>query len=91
MEVEYMPQNIPIKDLKDTSGISELCHTVKAPYSITPNGYSDMVLINVDIFESDVIRSAFYHELEIGERQIRENKTRDAQKHLAALRSKYNL
>ena len=30
-----MPHIIPIKDLKDTSGMSELCHSLKEPIYIT--------------------------------------------------------
>ena len=37
-----MPQIIPIKDLKNTSDISDLCHTSQEPIFITKNGYGDM-------------------------------------------------
>lgn len=38
-----MPQIIPIKDLKKTSEISELCHRAAEPIYITENGYGDMI------------------------------------------------
>ena len=42
-----MPQIIPIKDLKNTSDISDLCHTSQEPVFITKNGYGDMVIGNI--------------------------------------------
>lgn len=41
---KIMPQIIPIKDLKKTSEISELCHRAAEPIYITKNGYGDMVI-----------------------------------------------
>lgn len=40
-----MPQIIPIKELKNTSEISEMCHRTEEPIYITKNGYGDMVII----------------------------------------------
>ena len=37
-----MPQIIPIKDLKNTSEISEMCHKAEEPIYITKNGYGDI-------------------------------------------------
>ena len=34
-----MPQIIPIKELKNTSEISEMCHRTEEPIYITKNGY----------------------------------------------------
>ena len=47
-----MPQIIPIKDLKDTASVSELCHTLNEPIYITKNGYGDMVLMSMDYYEA---------------------------------------
>ncbi len=47
-----MPQIIPIKELKDTSAISELCHKAEEPIFITKNGYGDMVLMSTELFEA---------------------------------------
>ena len=37
-----MPQIIPIKDLKNTSEISDMCHKAEEPIYVTKNGYGDM-------------------------------------------------
>ena len=39
-----MPQIIPIKELKNTSEISDLCHKTDEPIYVTKNGYGDMVI-----------------------------------------------
>ena len=43
-----MPQIIPIKDLKNTSEISDMCKKTKEPIYITKNGYGDMVIMSMD-------------------------------------------
>jgi PHD/YefM family antitoxin component YafN of YafNO toxin-antitoxin module len=46
-----MPQIIPIKDLKDTAKISEMCHETSEPIYVTKNGYGDMVFMSMETFE----------------------------------------
>ncbi len=43
-----MPQIIPIRDLKNTSEISAMCHSSNEPVFITKNGYGDMVVMSMD-------------------------------------------
>ena len=86
-----MPQIIPIKELKDTTKISELCHASSEPIYITKNGYGDMVVMSMETYEATIRRDQIYKELEISERQIAEGKTRPAKEALADLRVKYEL
>lgn len=86
-----MPQIIPIKDLKNTSEISALCHNSEEPIYITKNGYGDMVIMSMDIYEQNMKQLNLYRELEISEKQIREGKTKDARKSLASVRERYGL
>ena len=46
-----MPQIRPITDLRNTTEISELCHTRREPVFITKNGYGDLVVMSIDAFE----------------------------------------
>ena len=46
-----MPQIIPIRDLKNTSEISDLCHKMEEPIYITKNGYGDMVIMSMETYE----------------------------------------
>lgn len=45
-----MAQIIPIKDLKNTATISEMCKNTDEPIFITKNGYGDMVLMNIEVY-----------------------------------------
>lgn len=86
-----MPQIIPIKDLKDTANISELCHTLNEPIYITKNGYGDMVLMSMDYYEAMQKKWEMYADLEVSEKQIAQGKTKNAKSALQSMRSKYGL
>ena len=36
-----MPSIVPIRDLKNTTAISQLCHEENEPIFVTKNGYGD--------------------------------------------------
>lgn len=84
-----MPQIIPIKDLKNTSEISEMCHVAEEPIFITKNGYGDMVIMSIDMYESIMKRLNLYRELELSEKQIEAGKMKEARESLDNLREKY--
>ena len=86
-----MPQIIPIKDLKDTSNVSELCHKTNEPIYITKNGYGDMVIMSMEVFEEFRRQWSMYKDIELSEEQIKNGKTKDAQKALKSVRDKYGL
>ncbi|SFR88897.1 type II toxin-antitoxin system Phd/YefM family antitoxin [Anaeromicropila populeti] len=83
-----MPQIIPIKDLKNTADISELVHAAEEPIYITKNGYGDMVIMSVEMYESTMKRLNMYRELELSEREIESGKIKDARQSLGNLREK---
>ena len=86
-----MPQIIPIKDLKNTSEISDMCHKAEEPIYITKNGYGDMVIMSVENYDQTVLQLSMYRDLEISEQQINEGKTEDARSLLNSIREKYAL
>ena len=90
-EVHIMPQIIPIKDLKNTSEISEMCHKTDEPIYVTKNGYGDMVIMSMEIYESTMRQIAMYRDIEISEKQIEAGKVRDARIALRETRVKYGL
>lgn len=55
-----MPQIIPIKDLKNTSEISEMCHKSEEPIYITKNGYGDMVIMSMGVYETTMQKLGLY-------------------------------
>ncbi len=46
-----MPQIIPIKNLRNTTEISELCNSKKEPVFVTKNGYGDLVVMSIDTYD----------------------------------------
>ena len=86
-----MPQIIPIKNLKNTSEISEMCHVAEEPIFITKNGYGDMVIMSIDMYESIIKKLSKYRELELSEKQIEAGKMKDARESLDNLRERYSI
>ena len=86
-----MPKIIPIKDLKNTAEISELCHSTPEPVYITKNGYGDMVIMSMDTFESISSTLNMYQSLINSEQQIKDGKVHDARESLKSVREKYGL
>lgn len=86
-----MPQIIPIKELKNTSEISDMCHKSEEPIYITKNGYGDMVLMSMEIYENIMRRLSVYSDVEISEQQIESGQVKNARIALAGKRTKYGL
>lgn len=86
-----MPQIIPIKDLKNTSEISEMCHKTDEPIYITKNGYGDMVIMSMEIFENTMSRISMYQDIEVSEAQIASGEVKDARTALRETRAKYGI
>ena len=86
-----MPQIIPIKDLKNTSEISEMCHKSEEPIYITKNGYGDMVIMSMEIYENTMNLLSIYRDIELSERQAENGYVREARSALAETRTKYGL
>ena len=86
-----MPQIIPIKDLKNTSEISDMCKKTKEPIYITKNGYGDMVIMSMDTYEETMKQLSMYRDIEISEQQIEKDQIKDARQALGELRTKLEL
>ena len=86
-----MPQIIPIKDLKDTARISEMCHASDEPIYVTKNGYGDMVFMSMETYESMQGMAAIYRDIARAEQDIAEGRVHDAREALADVRAKYAL
>lgn len=86
-----MPQIIPIKDLKNTSEISDMCHRSDEPIYITKNGYGDMVIMGMEVYENTMRQLAVYRDVEVSEHQIETGHVKDARTALAEMRKKHGL
>ena len=86
-----MPRIIPIRELKNTNNISELCRSTNEPIFVTKNGYGELVVMSMETYDEQLRRLEFYQELAISEKQFEEEKTKDARASLSDLRTKYAL
>lgn len=84
-------QIIPIKELKNTSEISDMCHKVEEPIYVTKNGYGDMVIMSLETYETTVRQSTMYRDIEISERQIEAGQVQNARTAIKDMRAKYGL
>lgn len=64
-----MAQIIPIRDLKNTAAISELCNGAQEPIFITKNGYGDMVIMNMNVYNQTMKRLFVYDKLKEAEEE----------------------
>lgn len=86
-----MPQIIPIRDLKNTGDISQLCHSTDDPVFITKNGYGDMVIMSMEVYEKSLFLHNITQKLNKAEDQIEKGEVTDAKYSLKKLRGKYGV
>ena len=84
-----MPKIIPIKDLKNTSSISEMCHSTDEPVFVTKNGYSDMVVMSNQVYDKLVEKIRLYQMVAEAEQDIEEGNVLDGEEVLSEMRAKY--
>ena len=54
--MQVLPRILPINELKNTANISKICKESETPIVITKNGYSDMVLMSVELYEQTIAK-----------------------------------
>lgn len=84
-----MPKIIPIKDLKNTSSISEMCHSTDEPVFVTKNGYSDIVVMSNQAYDKLVEKIRLYQMVAEAEQDIEEGNVLDGEEVLSEMRAKY--
>jgi len=86
-----MPRIIPIRELKNTNNIAEICRSTNEPVFVTKNGYGELVVMSMETYEEQLRRLELYQELAISEKQLDEGKIKEARAELSELRAKYAL
>ena len=81
---------IPIRDLKNTAAISEMCKKTAAPIYVTKNGYNDMVIMSAEVYDRIRLVSV-YEKLMEAEADIDEGRVMEGSASLRKLREKYGL
>ena len=86
-----MPQIIPIRDLKNTTKISDMCHNEEEPVFVTKNGYGDMVIMSMETYEKTLFMNDIYNKLGEAEKSIEKGDVMDGFESLRAIREKNGL
>lgn len=84
-----MPQIIPIRDLRDTTKLSEMCNATNEPIFVTKNGYGDMVIMSMAAYEEKLARIDMYNKITEGKKQADKGHLSDGPTVMARLRGKY--
>ena len=86
-----MPVIVPVRDLKDTNKISELCNREKRPVFVTKNGYGDMVIMSMAYYEEALGRNAIYAKLEEARADVAAGRVKPLRTTIARKRAKFNV
>jgi len=86
-----MPQIIPIRDLKNTGAISQMCKESREPIFVTKNGYGDMVIMSMKIYQEKMFMHDLYTQLTESEADVTAGRTQNAKASLQRLREKHNV
>jgi prevent-host-death family protein len=67
----------PISDLRNNfSEISKLAHETKEPIFLTKNGYGDMVVMSMDVYEDGLFKSEVFYKIKEAELEAKSTKER---------------
>ena len=85
-----MPIIMPIKDLRNTTEISEIAHKEREPIFITKNGYSDLVVMSSELYDSFMRESRIDQAIYEAEKEFSETgEAMDAEDVFTDLEKKY--
>ena len=86
-----MPRIIPIQELKNTGEISQMCQEAFEPIFITKDGYGDMVIMSMKMYERDFFMQNVYRKLAESEADVAAGRVYNAKESLKQIREKYNV
>lgn len=86
-----MPRIIPIRDLKDTSAVSQMCNESNEPIYITKNGYGDMVIMSMKAYEEKLWLLDTYTKIAEAEEDLKAGRLTDARSTLKELRERHGI
>lgn len=86
-----MPRIIPIKDLRDTGRIAELCSSSNEPIFITKNGYGNMVIMSMALYEEQMSRLEMRERIMEGKAQADSGILLDGDQAMEEIRNRHGL
>ena len=84
-----MPRIIPIRDLRDTTKLSEMCNASSEPIFVTKNGYGDMVIMSMESYEKQIAKIEMLTKIMEGKKQADNGELLDGPSVMSALKKKY--
>ncbi len=82
---------IPIKDLKNTVKIEEICRETNAPVFVTKNGYGSLVVMDIDYYTKTMKELEEAKLIFEGLEDIKNNNLHDGEEVMKGLKEKYEL
>ncbi|MCD8028115.1 MAG: type II toxin-antitoxin system Phd/YefM family antitoxin [Erysipelotrichaceae bacterium] len=55
--LQSLPKVIPINELKNTAQITKTCQESDVPIIVTKNGYGEMVLMSIPLYEKTMVEA----------------------------------
>lgn len=86
-----MPRIVPIRDLKNTTAISALCHEDKEPIFVTKNGYGDMVIMSMETYEKSLFLANVYEKLDEAKQDMENGRYSSVEEAVARIKEKHGL
>ena len=86
-----MPRIVPIRDLKNTTAISTLCHEDDEPIFITKNGYGDMVLMSMETYEKHLFLANVYAKLDEAKQHMKNGRYSSVEDAISRIRKTHGL
>ena len=80
---------VPIRDLKDTVKIENLCSDSKEPVFVTKNGYGKLVVMDISLFEQMMNELYIAKSLKEGMDDVKKGNMVDGKTVLDELKTKY--
>jgi PHD/YefM family antitoxin component YafN of YafNO toxin-antitoxin module len=68
-----------------------MCHDAEEPIFVTKNGYGDMVVMSMEVYQRAMYLNEVYAGLAAAEAQVTEDRTIDAGESLRGIRSRYHV
>ena len=86
-----MPTIIPIRDLRDTGKISQMCSENREPIYITKNGYGDMVIMSMAVYEERMAQIIMHEKILAGKTQADAGNLIDGPEAMEAIRKRHGI
>lgn len=82
-------QIVPMRDLKNTVKIEQLCESENGPVFVTKNGYGKLVVMDIKYFEREMQNKYEFVDVQRGINDMNNGKVFDGATVLDGMREKY--